>query len=131
MLYPVYCQTWTIAMAGIAKAVEVSQFGPVMPKIARNALMAPLRGSKSHVQTRPITTGVAIHGTPDDIPLTAGLLERESRAAGLAPEVVAVTYGWRRLPPALQRTLWRLDDRIGERPRAARFGHTLMLMARR
>ena len=75
--------------------------------------------------------GVAIHGTPDDIPLTAGLLERESRAAGLAPEVVAVTYGWRRLPPALQRTLWRLDDRIGERPRAARFGHTLMLMARR
>ncbi len=75
--------------------------------------------------------GVAVHGTPDDIPLTAGRLERESRAAGLAPEVVAVTYGWRRLPPALQRTLWRLDDVVGERPRAARFGHTLMLIARR
>ena len=75
--------------------------------------------------------GVTVHGTPDDIPLTAGRLERESRAAGLAPEVVAVTYGWRRLPPALQRTLWRLDDGIGERPRAARFGHTLMLIARR
>ena len=74
--------------------------------------------------------GVAVHGTPDDIPLTVGRLERESRAAGLAPEVVAVTYGWRRLPPALQRTLWRLDD-LGERPRAARFGHTLMLVARR
>jgi SAM-dependent methyltransferase len=74
--------------------------------------------------------GVAVHGTPDDIPLTAGRLERESRAAGLAPEVVAVTYGWRRLPPALQRTLWRLDG-LGERPRAARFGHTLMLIARR
>jgi len=75
--------------------------------------------------------GVAIHGTPDDIPLTAGRLERESLAAGLTPEVVAVTYGWRRLPPALQRALWRLDDAIGERPSAARFGHTLMLVARR
>jgi hypothetical protein len=31
----------------------------------------------------------------------------------------------------LQRTLWRLDDSVGERPRAARFGHTLMLVARR
>lgn len=75
--------------------------------------------------------GVAVHGTPDDIPLTAGLLERESRAAGLDPEVMAVTYGWRRLPPALQRALWRLDDALGTRPRAARFGHTLMLVARR
>jgi SAM-dependent methyltransferase len=75
--------------------------------------------------------GVTVHGTPDDIPLTAGRLERESRAAGLSPEVVAVTYGWRRLPPAAQRLLWRLDDTVGERPRAARFGHTLMLVARR
>jgi SAM-dependent methyltransferase len=75
--------------------------------------------------------GVAVHGTPDDIPLTAGSMERESRAAGLTPEVVAVTYGWRRLPPAFQRALWRLDGAVGERPRAARFGHTLMLVARR
>lgn len=75
--------------------------------------------------------GVAVHGTPDDIPLTAGRLERESRAAGLDAEVLAVTYGWRRLPPALQRALWRLDDTVGERPRAARFAHTLMLVARR
>lgn len=75
--------------------------------------------------------GVAVHGTPDDVPLTASLLERESRAAGLAPEVLAVTYGWRRLPPKLQRLAWRLDGPLGERPRAARFGHTLMLVARR
>jgi SAM-dependent methyltransferase len=75
--------------------------------------------------------GVAVHGTPDDIPLTAGRLEGESLAAGLVPEVVAVTYGWRRLPPALQRALWRLDGALGERPRGARFGHTLMLVARR
>ena len=75
--------------------------------------------------------GVAIHGTPDDIPLTARRLESESSAAGLEPELLTVTYGWRRLPPALQRTLWRLDQAIGERRRAARFGHTLMLVARR
>ncbi len=75
--------------------------------------------------------GVAVHGTPDDIPLTGALLERESRAAGLDPEVLAVTYGWRRLPPALQRATWRLDGPLGERRRAARFGHTLMLLARR
>jgi len=78
-----------------------------------------------------IGLGVAVHGTPDDIPLTGALLERESRAAGLDPEVLAVTYGWRRLPPALQRAAWRLDGPLGERPRAARFGHTLMLVARR
>lgn len=74
--------------------------------------------------------GVAVHGTPDDVPLTAGRLERESRAAGLDPDVLAVTYGWRRLPPALQRAAWRLDGPLGERPRAARLGHTLMLVAR-
>jgi SAM-dependent methyltransferase len=74
--------------------------------------------------------GVAIHGTPDDIPLTAARLETESHAAGLDPEVLAVTYGWRRLSPALQRAAWRLDGPLGERPRAARFGHTLMLVAR-
>ncbi|HEX2161612.1 MAG TPA: class I SAM-dependent methyltransferase [Thermoleophilaceae bacterium] len=78
-----------------------------------------------------IGLGVAVHGTPDDIPLTAARLERESHAAGLDPEVVAVTYGWRRLPPPLQRATWRLDGSLGERPRAARFGHTLMLVARR
>ena len=59
------------------------------------------------------------------------MTEREARAAGLDPEVVAVTYGWRRLPPAAQRALQRLDRPLGERPRAARFGHTLMLVARR
>jgi SAM-dependent methyltransferase len=75
--------------------------------------------------------GVAVHGTPDDIPLTARRLEAESRAAELDPEIAAVTYGWRRLPPALQRTVWRLDGPLGQRPRAARFGHTLMLLARR
>ena len=72
----------------------------------------------------------AIHGTPDDIPLSPRRLESEARAAGLDPELHAVTYAWRRLPPVLRRALEPLDA-LGSRPRAARFGHTLMVIARR
>jgi SAM-dependent methyltransferase len=71
----------------------------------------------------------AIHGTPDDVPLSPRRLSAEARAAGLTPELHAVTYTWRRLPPPLQRALRPLD-RVGSRARAARFGHTLMLIAR-
>ena len=71
-----------------------------------------------------------IHGSPDDIPLSPRALERAARAAGLDPELHALTYTWRRMPPAAQRALQRLD-RHGSRPRAARFGHHLMLIARR
>jgi SAM-dependent methyltransferase len=73
--------------------------------------------------------GPAVHGTPDDIPLSPRLLVREARAAGLEPELHAVTYGWRRLPAAAQRALHALDG-AGSRPRLAPFGHTLMLIAR-
>lgn len=75
--------------------------------------------------------GVAtrVHGTPDDIPLSPRQLCRLAGAAGLAGEIHAVTYTWRRLSPALQRALWPLD-RLGSRPRIAPFGHTLMLIAR-
>jgi SAM-dependent methyltransferase len=72
----------------------------------------------------------AIHGTPDDIPLAPTRLAAEARAAGLRPELHAVTYTWRRLPPAVQSALRPLDV-LGSRPRAAAFGHTLMLIARR
>jgi SAM-dependent methyltransferase len=71
----------------------------------------------------------AIHGTPDDIPLSPARLIAQSRAVGLSPELHAVTYGWRRLPQALQAVLRPLDE-LGSRPRAAAFGHTLMLIAR-
>jgi SAM-dependent methyltransferase len=74
--------------------------------------------------------GPALHGTPDDIPLSPRRLAREARAAGLDPEVHAVTYGWRRLPIALQRALAGLDH-LGSRPRAALLAHTFMLIARR
>ena len=74
--------------------------------------------------------GVAMHGTPDDIPLPARRLTGEARAAGLVPEVHAVTFTWRRMTPVLQRALWPLD-RLGSRPRLAPWGHTLMLIAQR
>jgi SAM-dependent methyltransferase len=75
-------------------------------------------------------TGVAtlVHGTPDDVPLSPRRLLAEARAAGLEPELHALTYTWRRLPRALQRVL-RPVDRLGSRPRAAPFGHTLVLIA--
>ena len=72
----------------------------------------------------------AIHGTPDDVPLSPKRLAAGARAAGLTPEVHAVTYLWRRLAPALQAALAPLDA-LGSRPRAAPFGHTLMLIAHR
>ena len=75
--------------------------------------------------------GAALHGTPDDIPLAPRRLVREARAAGLEPELHAVTYTWRRMPAPLQRALWPLDRAVGSRPRAAALGHTLMLIARR
>ena len=76
-------------------------------------------------------TGLAtrVHGTPDDVPLSPRTLIAESRAAGLEPELHAVTYTWRRLAPSVQRGLAPLD-RLGSRPRLAPFGHTLMLVAR-
>src|SRR5262249_20461207 len=72
----------------------------------------------------------AVHGTPDDIPLSPSYLVAGARAAGLQTELHAVTYTWRRLPPAVQRSLQPLDA-LGSRPRAAPFGHTLLLIARR
>jgi SAM-dependent methyltransferase len=71
----------------------------------------------------------AIHGTPDDIPLSPRRLVAEARTAGLDPELHAVTFSWRRLPAALQHSLSPIDA-LGSRPRAAPFGHTLMLIAR-
>jgi SAM-dependent methyltransferase len=74
--------------------------------------------------------GVWAHGTPDDIPLSPRALARSAAAAGLDPELHAVTYGWRRLPRGAQRALHGLD-RHGSRPRLAPLGHTLLLIGRR
>jgi SAM-dependent methyltransferase len=73
--------------------------------------------------------GPLLHGTPDDIPLSPRRLRREASAAGLRPEIHAVTYTWRRLPASVQRRMQPLD-RLGSRPRLGPLGHTLMLIAR-
>jgi SAM-dependent methyltransferase len=74
--------------------------------------------------------GVRVHGTPDDVPLSPRALARAAAAAGLEPELHAVTFGWRRLPKPAQRALHRLD-RLGSRPHLAPLGHTLLLIGRR
>jgi SAM-dependent methyltransferase len=71
----------------------------------------------------------ALHGTPDDIPLSPRLLVAQARQVGLVPELHAVTYRWRRMPSPLQRVLAPLDA-LGSRPRLRALGHTLMLIAR-
>ena len=73
--------------------------------------------------------GPAVHGTPDDIPISPRVLMQHARVVGLEPELHAVTYGWRRLPQRAQRALHTLDA-AGSRRRLAPFGHTLMLIAR-
>jgi SAM-dependent methyltransferase len=74
--------------------------------------------------------GPLVHGTPDDVPLSPRRLEADARAAGLEPEVHAVTFMWRRLPAGVQRALSGVDE-LGSRPRLRRGGHTFMLIARR
>jgi SAM-dependent methyltransferase len=74
--------------------------------------------------------GVAVHGTPDDVPLSPRTLVRKARGAGLQPELHAVSYAWRRLPRPLQAAAGALDG-LGSLPVARSFGHTVMLIARR
>lgn len=74
--------------------------------------------------------GVALHGTPDDVPLSPRRILGSARRVGLTAELHAVTYAWRRLPVAVQRRLHGLDG-VGSRARAASLGHTLMLIARK
>ena len=77
-------------------------------------------------------TGVAtaVHGTPDDIPLSPRRLCAEARSAGLRPRAARGHLHLAAPAPALQRALAPLDA-LGSRPRAAPLGHTLMLIARR
>jgi len=117
--------------------------GPLRPLFAEAARLLRPGGALVAVEPglwHPVGIGLALanraglgrlaHGTPDDIPLSPRLLKDQANAAGLRPELHAVTYGWRRLPAAVQRLLQRLDGG-GSRPRAAVLGHTLLLIARR
>lgn len=117
--------------------------GPLAPVFAEAARFLRPGGALVAVEPglwHPVGAGLAlanraglgptVHGTPDDIPLSPRGLAREARAAGLAPELHTVTFGWRRLPGAAQRAIHRLDV-LGSRRRLAPFGHTLMLIGRR
>lgn len=117
--------------------------GPLAPVFAEAARLLRPGGALVAVEPglwHPVGLGLAlanetglaraVHGTPDDIPLSPRRLVIEARAAGLQPELHAVTYTWRRLPPVVQRSMQPLDA-LGSRPRAAVLGHTLMLVARR
>ena len=116
--------------------------GPLEPVFAEAARLLRPGGALVAVEPglwHPVGLGLAlanragaattIHGTPDDIPLSPRQLSALARDAGLRPELYAVTYTWRRLPTAVQRALQPLDE-LGSRPRAAKFGHTLLLIAR-
>lgn len=73
--------------------------------------------------------GVRVHGTPDDVPLSPRALAVRMRRLGLAVEVHAVSYSWRRLPARAQDAVGALD-RFGTLPGARWFGHTFLLIAR-
>jgi len=116
--------------------------GPLAPCFAEAARLLRPGGALIAIEPglwHPVGAGLAlanriglatrVHGTPDDVPLSPRTLMAESRAAGLEPELHAVTYTWRRLAPGIQRALQPLDA-LGSRPRLSRWGHTLMLIAR-
>lgn len=122
---------------------HIAYQGPLDPVFEETARLLRPGGALVAVEPglwHPVGAGLAVanrlgvgpwvHGTPDDIPLSPRTLMRAARAAGLVPELHAVTYGWRRLPRPAQEALHALDP-LGSRPRLAAFGHTLMLIARR
>jgi SAM-dependent methyltransferase len=122
---------------------HVAYQGPLAPCFAEAAGLLKPGGAMIAIEPglwHPVGLGLAlanrtglataVHGTPDDIPLSPRRLISGAVAAGLVPELHAVTYTWRRLPPRVQSALAPLDA-FGSRPRAAPFGHTLMLIARR
>lgn len=117
--------------------------GPLAPSFAEAARLLVPGGALVAIEPgawHPVGAGLALanitgaanalHGTPDDIPLSPRRLLAEARTAGLAPELHAVTFAWRRLPTGMQRMIEPIDA-LGSRPRAAPFGHTLLLIARK
>ena len=112
----------------LAEAARVLRPGGALVAVEPNAwhpVGAALAGANR------LGLGPAVHGTADDIPLSPRALAADARAAGLAPEILGVTYSWRRLPRGLQRALHALDAPLGARPRSAALAHTILLIGRK
>jgi SAM-dependent methyltransferase len=123
---------------------HVAYQGPLRPVFDEAARLLRPGGAAIAIEPglwHPVGAGLAlanrsgalatrIHGSPDDIPLSPRALARDAKQAGLEPELHALTYTWRRMPAWLQRALQPLDA-IGSRPRAAPFGHHLLMIARK
>jgi len=67
----------------------------------------------------------AIKGTCDDWPLSPLAFRRDLRAEGFEARILALEYGWRRLPPVAQRA-FRALEAFGDWPVARYAGHTFM-----
>ena len=111
----------------IAEAYRLLRPGGALVAIEPN-LFYPVGGALALANRAGL--GVRVHGTPDDIPLSPRRLAAAMRAAGLTPELHAVSYTWRRLPVRAQRVVGALD-RFGSTPGLRWLGHTFMLIARR
>lgn len=116
-LQPVFSEAARLLRpGGFAVAVEPGLWHPVGAALAA---------------ANRVGLGSAVHGTPDDVPISPRRLAGLAREAGLVPELHAVTYAWRRMPRVAQRALHPVDVALGSRPRAATLGHTLLLIARK
>ena len=122
---------------------HIAYQGPLAPCFAEAADLLRPGGAMVAVEPglwHPVGLGLAIanragaataiHGTPDDIPLSPAAARGRGAGGGSCPGVACGHVQWRRMAPSLQRGLAPLDA-LGSRPRAAPFGHTLMLIARR
>jgi len=113
--------------ACMAEAYRLLRPGGALVAIEPN-LLHPVGGGLALANR--LGLGVKLHGTPDDIPLSPRTLIGSARAAGLEPQLHAVSYSWRRLPQRAQRVVGALD-RLGSAPGLRWAGHTFMLIARR
>lgn len=114
--------------AALEEAARVLRPGGALVAVEPNAwhpVGAALAGANR------LGLGPAVHGTADDVPLSPRTLAADARAAGLVPEILGVTYSWRRLPRRVQRALQALDAPLGTRPRSAALAHTILLIGRK
>ena len=112
-----------VKQATISKNGQADRSEPATYEVSF-ATPGPLQQPGDHVVEVLVADGALVNRDPQ--PRVVTLLDG---GTALDPSY-AVTYAWRRMPSVMQRSLQSLDA-LGSRPRAAVFGHTLMLIARR